>query len=150
MNKDRFEGSWKEFKGKIKEKWGKLTDNDLTQINGKYDQFLGALQKRYGYEKDRAEKEFNGWNWGERKEGRSFESRQKEGDLERIERKAYEDDRMNRDSSPRSRDEDTYKGRDREEERSEKERTDVKNKNKRPFIGREKEEDNRDKKRKAG
>ena len=67
MGKDNFEGSWKEFKGKVKEKWGKLTDNDLMQINGKYDQFLGALQKRYGYEKDRAEREFSSWNRARKK-----------------------------------------------------------------------------------
>lgn len=64
MNRDKFEGSWKELKGKIKEKWGKLTDDDIMQINGKYERFLGVLQKRYGYEKERAEKEFTGWNYG--------------------------------------------------------------------------------------
>ena len=64
MNKDQFEGKWHEFKGKIKEKWGKLTDNDITQINGKYEKFLGSLQTKYGYKKEQAEKEFNNWNWG--------------------------------------------------------------------------------------
>jgi uncharacterized protein YjbJ (UPF0337 family) len=68
MNKDTFEGKWKEVKGKIKEKWGKLTDDDITRINGKYDQFLGALQKRYGYHKEQAEKEFNSWNWDDRED----------------------------------------------------------------------------------
>ncbi|MBP9841865.1 MAG: CsbD family protein [Simkaniaceae bacterium] len=62
MNQDKFEGRWKELQGKIKEKWGKLTDDDMMRINGKYEQFLGALQKRYGYEKERAEKEFNSWH----------------------------------------------------------------------------------------
>ncbi len=59
MNKDLFEGKWHEIKGKVKEKWGKLTDDDMTQINGKREQLLGKLQTRYGYAKDRAEQEIN-------------------------------------------------------------------------------------------
>ena len=70
MNKDMFEGKWKELKGGIKEKWGKLTDDDIMRINGKYEQLLGTLQKRYGYEKDQAEKEINSWNWGSDREDR--------------------------------------------------------------------------------
>lgn len=57
MNKDLLEGRWHELKGKVKEKWGKLTDSDLTEINGKTEALLGKLQKHYGYAKDRAEKE---------------------------------------------------------------------------------------------
>ncbi len=57
MNTQTFKGRWNEMVGKVKEKWGKLTDDDLTQISGKRDQLLGKLQKRYGYEKDKAEKE---------------------------------------------------------------------------------------------
>lgn len=52
-----FQGRWHELKGKVKEKWGKLTDNDLTEINGKTESLLGKLQKHYGYAKERAEKE---------------------------------------------------------------------------------------------
>lgn len=59
MNKDLFQGKWHEMKGKVKEKWGKLTDNDLTEINGKTENLLGKLQTHYGYAKDRAEKEIN-------------------------------------------------------------------------------------------
>lgn len=59
MNKDTIEGNWKEVKGKLKQQWGKLTDNDITQINGSYDELEGILQKRYGYEKDRVKKEIN-------------------------------------------------------------------------------------------
>lgn len=59
MNKDIFEGKWTEYKGKIKEKWGKLTDNDITEINGKREALLGKIQTRYGYAKERAEKELN-------------------------------------------------------------------------------------------
>jgi uncharacterized protein YjbJ (UPF0337 family) len=57
MNNELFKGNWNQFKGKIKEKWGKLTDDEITQINGKRDQLLGRLQKRYGWEKERAEAE---------------------------------------------------------------------------------------------
>jgi len=57
MNKDIFQGGWTQIKGKVKEQWGKLTDDDLTQINGKRDQLVGTLQKRYGYAKDKAEED---------------------------------------------------------------------------------------------
>jgi uncharacterized protein YjbJ (UPF0337 family) len=56
MNKDTFEGNWKQFKGKIKEQWGKLTDDDLDMIEGKRDQLLGRIQERYGVARDEAER----------------------------------------------------------------------------------------------
>jgi uncharacterized protein YjbJ (UPF0337 family) len=59
MNWDEIAGNWKQFSGKVKEKWGKLTDDDLTTIAGKRDQLAGILQQRYGYEKDQAEKELD-------------------------------------------------------------------------------------------
>ncbi|HEY3442195.1 MAG TPA: CsbD family protein [Paludibaculum sp.] len=55
MNKDTFEGNWKQFKGKIKEEWGKLTDDDLDVINGRREQLVGRLQERYGIARDAAE-----------------------------------------------------------------------------------------------
>ena len=61
MNRDQFEGNWKKIKGKVKEKWGKFTDDDVQSMNGKYDQFVGHLQEKYGYEKERAEKEISSW-----------------------------------------------------------------------------------------
>lgn len=61
MIKDTLKGDWNQIKGKVKEKWGKLTDNDLTEINGKREQLLGKIQKAYGYEKEKAEKEINEW-----------------------------------------------------------------------------------------
>jgi uncharacterized protein YjbJ (UPF0337 family) len=61
MNKEQFEGQWNELKGKIKEKWGKLTDDERSQIDGKYDQLLGHIQKKYGYQKERAEEEIRNW-----------------------------------------------------------------------------------------
>ena len=59
MNWDRIEGSWTELKGKVKEKWGQLTDDDLEQAAGRRDQLIGTLQRRYGYERDRAERELD-------------------------------------------------------------------------------------------
>ncbi len=59
MNKEIFTGKWTEYKGKVKEQWGKLTDNDITEINGKREALLGKIQTRYGYAKDKAEKELN-------------------------------------------------------------------------------------------
>jgi uncharacterized protein YjbJ (UPF0337 family) len=58
MNEDILKGKWKEIKGGIKEKWGKLTDDDLAQVEGKEEQLLGLLQKRYGYAKGKAEQEY--------------------------------------------------------------------------------------------
>jgi uncharacterized protein YjbJ (UPF0337 family) len=57
MNWESVKGQWKQFQGKVKQKWGKLTDDDLTQINGKKDELVGRLQERYGYAKEQAEKE---------------------------------------------------------------------------------------------
>jgi uncharacterized protein YjbJ (UPF0337 family) len=61
MNWDRIEGNWKEFMGKAKQKWGKLTDDDLSQINGRRDELSGRLQKNYGYAKDQADREIDNW-----------------------------------------------------------------------------------------
>ena len=52
-------GKWKQFAGKVKEKWGKLTDDDLTTINGQREQLVGKLQERYGMAKDQAEKQID-------------------------------------------------------------------------------------------
>ena len=57
MNTDWMEGNWNVVKGKVKEKWGKLTDDDIDVIRGKRDQLIGAIQKRYGYARDQAERE---------------------------------------------------------------------------------------------
>jgi len=58
MNEDVLKGKWKEIKGGVKEKWGKLTDDDITQIEGKQEKLLGLLQKTYGYSKEKADKEY--------------------------------------------------------------------------------------------
>ena len=54
-------GHWKQVKGQIKEKWGKLTDDDLTTINGKRDQLEGKIQERYGLAKDQVKKDVDAW-----------------------------------------------------------------------------------------
>lgn len=61
MDKNIYQGDWNVLKGKIKEKWGKLTDDDLTAISGKKDQLLGTIQKKYGIAKDAAEKQLEEW-----------------------------------------------------------------------------------------
>ena len=61
MNWDQVEGKWKQMKGSVREKWGKLTDSDYEQIAGNRDKFVGRLQERYGYTRDKAEKELDEW-----------------------------------------------------------------------------------------
>jgi uncharacterized protein YjbJ (UPF0337 family) len=61
MNEDRIKGQWKQLAGKLKAKWGKLTDDDLDVINGKRDQLEGKIQERYGYQKDQTKKEIDDW-----------------------------------------------------------------------------------------
>src|SRR5271155_5014295 len=57
MNWDQVEGKWKQFSGKTKEKWGRLTDDDLEVIRGRRDQLIGKIQERYGIMKQEAEKQ---------------------------------------------------------------------------------------------
>jgi uncharacterized protein YjbJ (UPF0337 family) len=64
MNWDRIEGNWKQFVGKVKEKWGKLTDDDIAAINGKREQLEGKIQERYGLGKDVVKKEVDDWHQG--------------------------------------------------------------------------------------
>ena len=54
-------GKWHELKGKVKQKWGKLTDDEVAQMSGRMEELAGILQQRYGYDKGRAEKEINKW-----------------------------------------------------------------------------------------
>lgn len=61
MNSDQFEGKWKQLKGSVKQRWGKLTDDDLTALSGKKDEFVGKLQERYGITKEQATKEADEW-----------------------------------------------------------------------------------------
>jgi uncharacterized protein YjbJ (UPF0337 family) len=54
VNQDRIEGRWKQIKGKVKEGWGRLTDDDLDVIAGRRDQLLGRIQRRHGVARDEA------------------------------------------------------------------------------------------------
>ena len=57
MNEDRIKGQWKQLAGKLKEKWGKLTDNDLQRADGRSEYLAGRLQERYGIARDEAKKQ---------------------------------------------------------------------------------------------
>jgi uncharacterized protein YjbJ (UPF0337 family) len=59
MNWEQVEGNWKEFKGKIRSKWAKFTDDDLEQIAGKRDELVGRLQQHYGMKKEQAERQLD-------------------------------------------------------------------------------------------
>jgi uncharacterized protein YjbJ (UPF0337 family) len=59
MNKDILAGNWKQFAGKVKQQWGKLTDDEITQINGRSEELAGRLQEKYGYTKQEAENQIN-------------------------------------------------------------------------------------------
>jgi uncharacterized protein YjbJ (UPF0337 family) len=61
MDWNRIEGNWKQFKGSAKEKWGKLTDDDLNVVEGRREQLEGKLQQRYGYAKDQARMDVDDW-----------------------------------------------------------------------------------------
>ena len=61
MNWDRVEGNWNEFKGRVQQKWGKLTNDDLEVVKGKRTELSGRLQQRYGYARDQAEREIDTW-----------------------------------------------------------------------------------------
>ena len=66
MNWDTIAGDWKSAKGKLREQWGKLTDDDLDSIAGKRDQLVGAIQKRYGKAKDAVEQEVSDYETANR------------------------------------------------------------------------------------
>src|SRR4029079_593479 len=61
MNWDRIEGNWKQFTGKAKQQWGKLTDDDLTVVQGRRTELIGKIQERYGVARDEAEKQVDTW-----------------------------------------------------------------------------------------
>lgn len=57
MNWDQIQGKWTEIKGSVKERWGKLTDDEFTQVDGKRDRLAGLIQQKYGVAKEEAEKQ---------------------------------------------------------------------------------------------
>jgi uncharacterized protein YjbJ (UPF0337 family) len=61
MNQDQVAGNWKQFKGKIQEQWGKLTDDDFDVADGRREQLLGRIQERHGVAKEQAEEQMSAW-----------------------------------------------------------------------------------------
>jgi uncharacterized protein YjbJ (UPF0337 family) len=61
MNWDRVEGNWKQWKGKVREQWGKITDDDLDRIAGKRDQLVGKVQETYGIARYEADRQIREW-----------------------------------------------------------------------------------------
>lgn len=62
MNWDTIQGDWKQMAGKVRQKWGNLTDDDLAKVTGKREELEGVLQTRYGYTKDQVKKELDDWS----------------------------------------------------------------------------------------
>jgi uncharacterized protein YjbJ (UPF0337 family) len=61
MNEDILKGKWKELRGKVRQRWGKVTGDDIEQLQGTHEELVGLLQKRYGYERKQAAKEVQEW-----------------------------------------------------------------------------------------
>ena len=61
MNWDVVKGNWKQLKGKAREEWGEFTDDELDQMHGNYEQFVGRLQEKYGWKKEEAERRAKDW-----------------------------------------------------------------------------------------
>jgi uncharacterized protein YjbJ (UPF0337 family) len=61
MNSDQLKGKWKQMKGSVKERWGKLTDDDVDIINGQNEQLVGKIQEKYGIAKDEAQRQVDEW-----------------------------------------------------------------------------------------
>ncbi|HWO34895.1 MAG TPA: CsbD family protein [Candidatus Acidoferrum sp.] len=81
MNWDQLEGKWKQYSGKAKEKWGKLTDDDLTVIHGRRDQLIGKIQERYGMAKQEAEKQVDEFARSFREDSRESPRGDHEGEI---------------------------------------------------------------------
>jgi uncharacterized protein YjbJ (UPF0337 family) len=61
MNSDEMKGKWKQLKGSVRERWGKLTDDDVDIINGQNEQLVGKIQEKYGIAKDEAQRQVDDW-----------------------------------------------------------------------------------------
>ncbi len=61
MNNDVLKGKWMQMKGEVRRQWGKLTDDDVAQIEGSSEKLIGKLQERYGYAQDQAQREYDAW-----------------------------------------------------------------------------------------
>jgi uncharacterized protein YjbJ (UPF0337 family) len=58
MNQDQIKGNWLQIKGHLKQRWGKLTDDDLRLVEGRFDELVGRIQERYGIAKEEAERQW--------------------------------------------------------------------------------------------
>ena len=61
MNRDTLKGQWTQLKGKVRQQWGKLTDDDVDQAQGNAEMLIGKIQERYGRNREEAEREFDRW-----------------------------------------------------------------------------------------
>jgi len=61
MNRDQLEGQWKQIRGEAKRQWGKLTDDDINEIDGNHDRLVGKIQEKYGRTREEAEREVSHW-----------------------------------------------------------------------------------------
>ena len=61
MNWDRVEGSWKQVAGKVKQQWAKLTDDEITLVDGRRDELVGKIQECYGISRDEADRQVKEW-----------------------------------------------------------------------------------------
>jgi uncharacterized protein YjbJ (UPF0337 family) len=68
MNEDTLKGEWTQLKGKVREQWGKLTNDDLDQIEGRAEQLVGRIQERYGVARDEAKRQVETWREAESKD----------------------------------------------------------------------------------
>ncbi len=78
MNSDQLKGKWKQVKGSVKERWGKLTDDDLDVIDGQSEQLIGTIQERYGIAREAAQKQVDEWNAQNQRESKLEEKRYEE------------------------------------------------------------------------
>ena len=79
MNWDQIQGNWSQFEGQVKEKWGKLTNDDLKVVAGKREQLLGKLQHAYGYNKEKAQEELDDFLQSISKDMKAAKSKKKAG-----------------------------------------------------------------------
>ena len=61
MNWDEIKGNWKQAKGRVRQKWGELSDDELEQIAGQRDELVGLIQKKYGITREEADKQVSDW-----------------------------------------------------------------------------------------
>ena len=62
MNTDILKGQWTQLKGQVREQWGKLTNDDIDEVQGRSEQLVGKIQERYGVARDEAERQVDSWN----------------------------------------------------------------------------------------